>query len=164
MKPTSLAPLRSLLGIFVCLCFLVQVFWGPLHLALFDHDLSGHGMGEHVHVARHHGSHGHGHGHGKAQHGHRHGAGHETPASSHEADDVDPRTDDSHPLTDHFGESIEPASPRSELPSFVAVQPAAIHGLSFDPRPGGRAHLRRARLHPPPRPRPAAPRAPPASV
>lgn len=138
-----------LVAALACVCFVVQQFLFPLHLALHDHVSSGE-LGEH---ARSHAESSHG---DDARHGHE--LARTDDANEDASEDHQP-----HPIEDHQELLAEPAV----LPTLVqtAIAPASLGpGLHvFDPPAQAQSQFEELGVRAPP-PRTAAPRAPPIVV
>jgi hypothetical protein len=138
---------RALLGALACVCFLLQQFLVPLHLALFDHT-SVFAQPECAHAAA------------------QPAGGHAAPHHSHAGSRADASQGDHepHPVEEHLEQLVEPAVLATPMP--VAVTPtlvaAGLPGVD-PPAPGCAAGAERAPRRAPP-PRAAAPRAPPRRV
>lgn len=136
-----------LVGAFACVCFVLQQFLVPWHLALNDHIASS-GSEGHVHSHLEHSDGG-----GDQHHGH--GApGQADPDEDHK----------SHPVEDHLAQIAEPGVPQTLIHTAIALAPVEHWRPAFELP--GRKQPRYVESGPrPPPPRiAAAPRAPPIIV
>jgi len=131
-----------LLGACACLCFALQQFLVPWHLALNDHVSVG----------------------GSQEHVHSHGAGdhHHAPTPSRQADADEDHTP--HPVEDHLAQIAEPSVPPTLVYTAIAPAPVEHWQLALALPVCEQPQYVECGPRPPPPRTAAAPRAPPIVV
>ena len=138
---------RMFVGAFACVCFALQQFLVPWHLALNDH-VSSSGPEEHVHSHRDHS-----HGGGDQHHGHE---------SSRDADSNEDHKP--HPVDEHLAQIAEPGVLPTLVYTAIAPAPAEHWQMAFDLPVREQHQYVECGPRPPPPRTAAAPRAPPIVV